>query len=106
VVLALASWVILGATPVAAAGVRALPEKSGVELGQPLQFYGQLDGITPDAVKEYRWDFGDGGVSTEQNPKYTFKDEGTYNVTVTVVLKDGKKLSGTVTVQAQKECQC
>jgi serine protease len=57
-------------------------------------------------VKEYRWDFGDGGTSTEQNPKYTFKDEGTYSVTITVILKEGRKLSDSITVQAQKECQC
>ena len=86
--------------------VKALSEKAGVELGQPLKFYAQLNEIDPSAVKEFSWDFADGGTSSEQNPSYTYKDEGTYSVTLMVTLKDGKKLRDTITVQVQKECQC
>ncbi|GAA1360280.1 ThuA domain-containing protein [Streptomyces beijiangensis] len=31
----------------------------------------------------YSWDFGDGGKSTEANPTYTYKKNGTYTATVT-----------------------
>jgi hypothetical protein len=96
----------LGAAVAWATGVKALPAKSGVQLGDPLKFFCHLDGFAASAVKSYAWDFGDGGTSNEQNPEYTFKDEGTYSVTVTVTLADGKKYSDTTTVQAQKECQC
>jgi PKD repeat protein len=33
---------------------------------------------------EYDWDFGDGQTSTEQNPVYTYTEEGIYQVALTV----------------------
>ncbi|NOQ32887.1 MAG: PQQ-binding-like beta-propeller repeat protein [Methanosarcinales archaeon] len=35
------------------------------------------------------WDFGDGGVSTRQNPKHAYITPGTYNVSLTVANTDG-----------------
>ena len=35
----------------------------------------------------YTWDFGDGNSSTKSNPKYTYKQQGTYSVKLTVVNK-------------------
>ncbi len=35
------------------------------------------------------WDFGDGGVSTRQNPRHAYLTPGTYNVSLTVVNGDG-----------------
>lgn len=35
----------------------------------------------------YTWDFGDGNNSTKANPKYTYKQQGTYSVKLTVVNK-------------------
>jgi PKD repeat protein len=32
----------------------------------------------------YRWDFGDGGASTERNPSYTYQRSGSYTVKLTV----------------------
>ena len=32
----------------------------------------------------WNWDFGDGGTSTEQNPIYTYAQEGVYNVCLTI----------------------
>jgi PKD repeat protein len=32
----------------------------------------------------YAWDFGDGGTSTEQNPKHTYIRKGLYTVKLTV----------------------
>lgn len=41
------------------------------------------------APTEWKWDFGDGGSSTEQNPKHTYTTLGTYTVTLTASNKDG-----------------
>lgn len=35
-------------------------------------------------VINYQWNFGDGSVSSEMNPEYTYNDAGTYNVTLIV----------------------
>ncbi|WP_462249295.1 LamG-like jellyroll fold domain-containing protein [Ekhidna sp.] len=32
----------------------------------------------------WEWDFGDGGISTEENPSHTYKRSGVYNVTLTI----------------------
>ena len=37
----------------------------------------------------YIWNFGDGEVSSEQNPTHTFKCPGNYTVSLTVVDNDG-----------------
>lgn len=40
--------------------------------------------------ESYLWDFGDGiGTSTEKNPTYTYAEEGTYTVKLTVSNADG-----------------
>ncbi len=33
---------------------------------------------------EWQWDFGDGGSSTQQNPAYSYNNEGVYTVSLTV----------------------
>ena len=40
-------------------------------------------------VLSFDWDFGDGGVETGDNVVYTYVDDGTYTVTVTVTDDDG-----------------
>lgn len=37
----------------------------------------------------WKWDFGDGATSSEQNPKHTYTTLGTYTVTLTASNKDG-----------------
>jgi len=37
---------------------------------------------------EYLWEFGDGGYSNEQNPVYTFPEEGEYEVCLTISRPD------------------
>jgi parallel beta-helix repeat protein len=45
-------------------------------------------------VSSWKWDFGDGSTSTEQNPIHTYVTEGIYNVTLTTTGPGG---SNTVT---------
>ena len=44
----------------------------------------QFTAVTQNAFS-YLWDFGDGNMSTQQNPNYTYPNTGTYNVCLTVV---------------------
>ena len=39
----------------------------------------------------WHWDFGDGNISTQQNPVYTYAKPGSYNVELIVATKDGCK---------------
>ncbi|HEV2783071.1 MAG TPA: ThuA domain-containing protein [Actinophytocola sp.] len=39
----------------------------------------------------YQWDFGDGGTSTEANPRHTYARVGTYTATLTVTYADGER---------------
>ncbi|MCF8275564.1 MAG: PKD domain-containing protein [Flavobacteriales bacterium] len=39
--------------------------------------------VVTGAVTAWDWDFGDGGISTVQNPTNTYGADGTYNVTLT-----------------------
>ncbi|MFI1736028.1 PQQ-dependent sugar dehydrogenase [Streptomyces acidicola] len=45
----------------------------------------------------YSWDFGDGGTSTQANPTYVYKKNGTYTATVTA--KDTTGRTGSASVQ-------
>ena len=40
---------------------------------------------TSTGSTSYSWDFGDGGSSTDENPSYTYSDEGTYTITLTAM---------------------
>lgn len=40
-------------------------------------------------INAYRWDFGDGGGSTERNPQHTYLIPGTYSVRLTVTSNSG-----------------
>lgn len=48
----------------------------------------------------YRWDFGDGTVSTRRNPLHEFAEPGVRNVTLTVRDPQGRRASRTVTIVA------
>ena len=53
----------------------------------------------PDSgVVGYRWDFGDGFASDDQNPSHTYDSPGTYTVTYTITDRLGNTSSTTITV--------
>ncbi|WP_197680538.1 PKD domain-containing protein [Microlunatus sagamiharensis] len=57
----------------------------------------------PDGtVSGWAWDFGDGSVSTDQNPNHTYATNGTFTVSLTVSddLGASNKVTHTVTVSA------
>jgi len=47
-----------------------------------IQFY--CDGFGGALPYTYHWDFGDNQTSNEQNPKHTYTNVGTFNVTLTI----------------------
>ncbi|WP_113639301.1 PKD domain-containing protein [Nubsella zeaxanthinifaciens] len=48
----------------------------------------------------FEWNFGDNSpVSTQMNPGHAYEDEGTYNVKLSVIGRDGSKLSTTKQVK-------
>ncbi len=69
------------------------------------QFHLKSDGSKDEDGKivSYKWEFGDGTVSNEQNPTHVYTKEGTYTAKLTVT--DDKGLTNTVTtnVTVQKK---
>jgi len=48
--------------------------------------------IDPDFyVLSWKWDFGDGNVSDEQNPTYRYEKDGKYEVKLTITVTDGNR---------------
>lgn len=48
----------------------------------------QIENLSTGAA-EYYWVFGDGGTSDEENPAYSYSEEGVYEVNLTVFSNDG-----------------
>jgi PKD repeat protein len=46
------------------------------------------------------WDFGDGNLSTTQNPEHTYEQSGFYNVRLIVIDADGNSSSKTISINA------
>jgi PKD repeat protein len=66
-------------------------------VNEPLQFRDQsLAGSAP--ITQWAWTFGDGGASTAQNPTYTYRVAGSYEVSLTVSSAHGSD-SATFTVE-------
>ncbi len=68
---------------------------SGLASDTPVQFNGLAFGGVPPYT--YLWDFGDGNISTEQNPSHLYRDVGTYNITFTITDDDGNISNDTTT---------
>lgn len=59
--------------------------KTDVLTGEEIQFTNQsTDGY------EFNWSFGDGGVSTQASPMYSYEEAGTYTVLLTAFSESGK----------------
>jgi uncharacterized repeat protein (TIGR01451 family) len=65
-------------------------------VNNPIQFYGSATGGTTPYY--YKWTFGDGESSNEQNPKHTYVNTGTYTATLTVNDNEGNIASDTSSV--------
>jgi PKD repeat protein len=73
------------------------------EVGDEVQF---TDKSTDDGqIVSWRWDFGDGTTSTEQNPKKKYAQAGTFKVKLTVRDNDGAEntLEKSITVKASSK---
>jgi len=63
-------------------------KRRGLKEGQKVQFIiDQIAGGFPPY--SYEWDFGDGDTSTDANPVHSYKDEGSYTVSLTVTDDQG-----------------
>ena len=80
---------LLPAPPVASFGYELL--------GLSVSFMDSSTDLNNDIVS-WDWDFGDGNMSTEQNPTHTFAAAGTYDVTLTVTDEAGNATSTTSSV--------
>ncbi|MFW0714622.1 PKD domain-containing protein [Pedobacter sp. N23S346] len=74
------------------AGFTVLP---GNEISIPNYAFGFKDSST--GAVSWEWGFGDGAVSTLQNPNHTYGNEGTYTVTLKVLNTEG---CSAITVQS------
>tara|TARA_R110000765_G_scaffold168384_3_gene273422 strand:- start:54342 stop:60860 length:6519 start_codon:yes stop_codon:yes gene_type:complete len=54
-----------------------------------IQFTGSTSTDDKNDIVAYLWDFGNGDISTEADPNYSFIQGGTFNVTLTVTDGDG-----------------
>ncbi|MGW1490229.1 ThuA domain-containing protein [Streptomyces sp. NPDC002402] len=83
-----------GRSPVAEAAATKTSGQAPLRVGFSSAGTSDADG---DALT-YAWDFGDGGTSTEANPTYTYKKNGTYTATVTAKDPGGRTGSASVHV--------
>lgn len=67
-------------------------------LGTPHEFTSTGSTAGSGTIASYFWDFGDGSSSTSQNPVYTYKAVGSYDVTLTITNSNGCTFSKTQTV--------
>ncbi len=56
------------------------PSTTTIQIGSIIQFIDKSGGD----IASYSWDFGDGEISTEQNPSHVYDSTGFYDVTLTV----------------------
>lgn len=74
---------------------RFTPTNQTIELGQGIQFTNGSSG----SITHYLWEFGDGTISTDPNPRKLYNAPGTYNVKFTVIGEGGQNsTTGTIVV--------
>lgn len=67
-----------------------------IDAGQGVQFGFEPSQGTPPF--RYSWDFGDGGISAEQNPHHSYSSPGTYQPKVTVSTRAGETTTWTTSI--------
>ncbi len=72
--------------------VRIVPSTNSTLVGEPVTFEVQ---VTSGRMKSWLWDFGDGNISTDRSPTYTFTRSSFFNVSV---LAFGNEVNATDTV--------
>lgn len=70
---------------------------------QQIAFVGDKSVDTDGSISKYEWNFGDGQVSTEKNPTHTYKDNGTYTITLKVTDDVGLTNETKVTIVVEKD---
>ncbi|MFB6285633.1 MAG: PKD domain-containing protein [Candidatus Bipolaricaulia bacterium] len=50
-------------------------------------------------IERWRWNFGDGTISTKRNPTHQYDSDGTYRVTLTVTTDEGNKDTAQKTIK-------
>ncbi len=71
--------------------------------GESLQFNGSVIPLTGQPPFTYRWEFGDGQSSTQQNPLHTYTKSGTYTYNLTVTDHSNAKASETGSIEITTE---
>lgn len=65
-------------------GMSPRPDFVGAPVSGEVPHTVKFTDMTSGQVNSWRWDFGDGKASTEQNPTHTYWTDGVYNVILTV----------------------
>lgn len=65
-------------------GMAPRPDFVGAPVSGEVPHSVKFTDMTSGQVNSWRWDFGDGKASTEQNPTHTYWTHGVYNVILTV----------------------
>ena len=64
----------------------------------PAKLTVQFTDLSPNNPTAWAWDFGNGDVSSVQNPSYTFNDTGRFTVTLTITSANGSTHTDSVTI--------
>ncbi|MBL4651611.1 MAG: PKD domain-containing protein, partial [Flavobacteriales bacterium] len=82
---------------------------AGISGCEPLIVDFESDGDN-SSISAYSWSFGDGGISNDQNPTYTFNNSGIYTVNLSIITNDGCSVvtqgSTQITVNPVPDIEC
>lgn len=81
--------------------VYATAEPDTAEPDEEVQFNAKADSGVPQYT--YKWEFGDGTISNEQNPTHKYTKEGTYNVKVVATDSIGNETEFTFDINISHE---
>jgi len=70
---------------------------SDASLNTPVQFNGSVSGDRREPLR-WRWDFGDGTISNDQNPLHVFETPGVYSIQLTLQDRTHQINSSTIVV--------